>query len=600
MKRQMFLLSIIFFGCIFFSNAQQRFSARGTEFGELYLNGAWYRTFDPVYGPPFYDTVRNAVFRLTEYGQKLTIQYEYDHYEWYPDRICRPLYILSDISQGVVYSVNHYSKDNYPHTQLWVSFDYGKNWFFREEWLGDNLYFAANTEGLIYGGRGFYKSTNYGQDFTFMTGITMIGMEPGLSEEEFFHVHGSYPIAPYKFLHTYDLYRTYTEIPIDSQFVGVQMSGINPAVFRGGLPNEVYISSWFPDWSYKVSFSADTGNIFRHVFTCEHPQIPMVKPSFIPDREPGVFYIIKVFEWLEIDYSGTYVEICIDYYRDYGETLVDTYCHELHKDYVIETCESVHDLKSEKPTENSVLLNWSQPDEVLEVEGYRIFRNHHLLTKEIITETFYLDENLQHGNYEYNILVYYATGCISEVSNFVSEYIEEDTCEAVKDLISDKPSNNSVLLLWTEPETDLQIDGYSVFRNKQLQNQVLITNPSYIDEDLPVGKYVYYVVVHYTNDCISDTSNHVSEDIVLGINEIVDNENIVLYPNPTTGELIIASRELVIEKVEISDVSGRKLQSYKFQMTYEATINISHFPTGIYFLTIHTEAGQVIKRVLKE
>jgi len=72
-------------------------------------------------------------------------------------------------------------------------------------------------------------------------------------------------------------------------------------------------------------------------------------------------------------------------------------------------------------------------------------------------------------------------------------------------------------------------------------------------------------------------------------------ENIQLYPNPTNGELRIESRELKIKSVEIFDVYGKKVL-----MSLKSTLNISHFPTGIYFVKIYTEKGEIVKKVLKE
>jgi hypothetical protein len=58
--------------------------------------------------------------------------------------------------------------------------------------------------------------------------------------------------------------------------------------------------------------------------------------AFMSDREPGVFYIIRVYEIEDFDPDGWHIKICIEYYRDYGETLVDVYCHDVTKDYVNE------------------------------------------------------------------------------------------------------------------------------------------------------------------------------------------------------------------------------------------------------------------------
>ena len=57
------------------------------------------------------------------------------------------------------------------------------------------------------------------------------------------------------------------------------------------------------------------------------------------DREPGVFYIIRRSEEVDIytyPWWGFHTKLCIEYYRDYGETLVDTYCHDVTRNYTNE------------------------------------------------------------------------------------------------------------------------------------------------------------------------------------------------------------------------------------------------------------------------
>ena len=206
---------------------------------------------------------------------------------------------------------------------------------------------------------------------------------------------------------------------------------------------------------------------------------------------------------------GLATKICIEYYRDYGETLVAIYCHDVHKDYEIETCETVNDLTSEKPAENAVLLTWSQPVNDSPVEGYRVFRNHKLLTENIITETSYLDENIPNGNYEYNVLVY------------------------------------------------------------------------------------------YSSTCISTASNKVEETIKIGINEI-EEKDIMLFPNPTTGELRITSCKFPITNIEICDVFGRKIFEQKAESRKQNVMDISYLNAGIYFVQITTEKGIITKKIVKQ
>jgi hypothetical protein len=360
--------------------------------------------------------------------------------------------------------------------------------------------------------------------------------------------------------------------------------------------------------------------------------------------------------------------------------LVDTYCHDITKNYEIETCEAVNDLISKKHSNNSILLTWTKPESDLPVEGYRVFRNHHLLTKELLTDTFYLDEDLPIGNYEYYVITYYTAGCISGLSNAVLESI---VCAAVNNLEAEKVNDNSILLTWTEPESNLQVEGYSVFRNDILLTEELITTTSYLDENLPYGNYEYYVITyyttgcisdtsnrviktidckavndlssekisdnsilltwtepkdiwkiegynifrndilltetiidtsyldenlsngnyeyyvitHYTNGCISDTSNRVMETINVGIGEIGTMDEITIYPNPTTGELRIENGELKIENIEIFDVFGRTVGANLRVRPY--TLDISYFPTGIYFIRIQTENNVITKKIIK-
>jgi hypothetical protein len=122
---------------------------------------------------------------------------------------------------------------------------------------------------------------------------------------------------------------------IDSQYFFGNMCGIFPDIYRGALPGEVYVSSWFPDWTYKVSFSADMGHTFRVVYHSDSLYFANDKQflRFMPDREAGVFYLVYD-ELVEInDPWGIYLKLCVSHYTDYGETLVGTYCHDLKMNY---------------------------------------------------------------------------------------------------------------------------------------------------------------------------------------------------------------------------------------------------------------------------
>jgi hypothetical protein len=78
-------------------------------------------------------------------------------------------------------------------------------------------------------------------------------------------------------------------------------------------------------------------------------------------------------------------------------------------------------------------------------------------------------------------------------------------------------------------------------------------------------------------------------------------ENITIYPNPTTGELIIVSGEIKISKIEVLDIVGKFVLSNQIiNTTTQQKINISNLSPGIYFVKITTIKGEVVKKVVKE
>jgi len=77
--------------------------------------------------------------------------------------------------------------------------------------------------------------------------------------------------------------------------------------------------------------------------------------------------------------------------------------------------------------------------------------------------------------------------------------------------------------------------------------------------------------------------------------------NILVYPNPTTGELIIDNEQLIMNNeqlimnnVEVFDVYGRKQISY-LKSHISNLIDISHLAKGVYFLKVGNRIGKVVK-----
>jgi len=85
----------------------------------------------------------------------------------------------------------------------------------------------------------------------------------------------------------------------------------------------------------------------------------------------------------------------------------------------------------------------------------------------------------------------------------------------------------------------------------------------------------------------------------LNIVEALCATSLQVYPNPTTGELIIDNGQWTIDNVEVFDVYGRAVGAYPCGRL-KTTINISHLSAGIYFVKIRTEQDEVVRKVVKE
>ena len=75
---------------------------------------------------------------------------------------------------------------------------------------------------------------------------------------------------------------------------------------------------------------------------------------------------------------------------------------------------------------------------------------------------------------------------------------------------------------------------------------------------------------------------------------------VVLYPNPTTGEVRIQNFESQILNFELFDISGKKFNSEFRIQNSEFVTNISHLQSGVYFVKITTNSGRsVTKKIIK-
>ncbi|MDR0206488.1 MAG: T9SS type A sorting domain-containing protein [Bacteroidales bacterium] len=187
---------------------------------------------------------------------------------------------------------------------------------------------------------------------------------------------------------------------------------------------------------------------------------------------------------------------------------------------------------------------------------------------------------------------------------------------------------------WTEDNIEVSIDecytftvigAHTLVANFVLNDIFLIANPQEGGSVLGGGSFRpgtsatvsansnngYTFVGWNKNGIVSSTDPTytfiVTEDLELvanfeksPLNVIESTEtSIKIYPNPTGSELKIVSGKLKVDNIEIYDVFGKKVGVSR-AIVPETTIDVSHLSAGIYFVKINTEAGEVIKKVLKD
>ena len=85
-----------------------------------------------------------------------------------------------------------------------------------------------------------------------------------------------------------------------------------------------------------------------------------------------------------------------------------------------------------------------------------------------------------------------------------------------------------------------------------------------------------------------------------GSNEF--SNNIQLYPNPTSGSVILKNKTTAkLENAVISDTRGRIIKTINFsKKEIETQISLDNESSGLYFIQINTDIQNIVKIIIKE
>ncbi len=177
-------------------------------------------------------------------------------------------------------------------------------------------------------------------------------------------------------------------------------------------------------------------------------------------------------------------------------------------------------------------------------------------------------------------------------SRYAYEYTEH--CYPVQNLTLNVDGNNKTIR-WETPEKG-NPTGYKVLIN----NKVVIESTSDLSynftssEELFIAEVIALYEEGKTSVAVAKTYRQ-GENIVEHNNEL----NCDVYPNPASDILTIAT-ELRVKEVSIHDIYGRQTMSQQVnETTSQQVVDVTDLETGVYFVNIKTENGNIVKRFVK-
>ncbi|MBO7587666.1 MAG: fibronectin type III domain-containing protein [Bacteroidales bacterium] len=179
---------------------------------------------------------------------------------------------------------------------------------------------------------------------------------------------------------------------------------------------------------------------------------------------------------------------------------------------------------------------------------------------------------------------------------------QQGTCPSPTNVsVSDTTLHEATISWMQEDSTASRWDVQYKASSSSYWNTITTSNNPYTLTGLsPNTSYDIQIKARCTNGLWSTPSNPVSFTTMPdGINEYTIDNTVTVFPNPTTGSIQIQCTGSTLETVSLYDVYGKLLQTMNADSP-TASLNLSSYTAGTYFIRIVTENGMVTKRVVKQ
>ena len=240
--------------------------------------------------------------------------------------------------------------------------------------------------------------------------------------------------------------------------------------------------------------------------------------------------------------------------------------------------------------EDDNTLTWEAPEEG-SPKSYKVFINGKLVSESSALsysltsseETFTAEVIATYDNDKTSVGV-------AKLFGEVEDYI---TVEAPRNLEATPTSTSSIKLTWS---VATNATSYNIYRDDVLVKNTTETN--YTDEGLEYNTEYCYTVTSVLDDTESEHSEKVCvKTLGEGIEETTT--SLSIYPNPVDDRLYIETQTQTLT-IEIYDVFGRLQVTETPSHQGNLTIDVENFKSGIYFVKINTEKGNIVKRIIKQ
>ena len=179
--------------------------------------------------------------------------------------------------------------------------------------------------------------------------------------------------------------------------------------------------------------------------------------------------------------------------------------------------------------------------------------------------------------------------------NIITNTLSKPFAVYVADL--DNDGDNDVLATSVDPF------GGEVVWFENLDGLGSFSTKNSIDSNLVFPRDIYAADIDNDGDMDvliadqnSDTIAWYENMTIIGIEENQLN-NLNIYPNPTKGLIFIESKTETIIGITVFDVLGKKVLQLN---GYIQQLDVSTLQSGMYFLRVKTDSGELVKKIIKE